>query len=197
MDVWLRTDEIEEVLKTLSACKDFLERACDDIAYWKWVSIALHNAVQGAMVVGLRRTDGFGPIREDIAKKWYKAYRETGETKRIKEKLMNFLELYEKIKKKGTLQMVSVSCYVPPDNQDLAMEKLNEIRNDFIHFVPKGWSLELSGAPTLCLSVLNVIEFLVTECAAFMMHPGLERKDFIKEISLVRDELIHLEQKYA
>mgnify|MGYP007122466428 CR=1 FL=1 len=51
MKYCLETNEREEVFVTLSACHDFLQRASNDVDYWKWAFIALHNAVQGAMVV--------------------------------------------------------------------------------------------------------------------------------------------------
>jgi len=197
MGIWLRTDEREEVLKTLSACRDFLKKVHEDKSYWKWVFISLHNAIQGAMVVALRRTDGFGPIREDIEKKWYKKYRETGESGPINEKLMNFPDLYEKIKREETLQWTSVTAYKPPSNQDWAMKKLNSIRNEFIHFTPKGWSLELSGAPGICFSVLDIPKFLVANCSAFGIYPGHSSEDFSMELSQIEESLNVLERKYA
>ncbi len=152
MATWLETDERQEVFVTLSACHDFLQRASAEIYYWKWVFIALHNAVQGTMVVALKQSDGFGPIRENIRRKWYKEYAETGTPPPIEEKLLWFLALYDKIKESGTLQGHEVSPYSPPGNQDWAMKKLNEIRNEYIHFTPKGWHLDLTDAPDLGLS---------------------------------------------
>jgi len=35
---------------------------------------------------------------------------------------------------------------VKPDH-DWAVKKLNELRNQFVHFAPKGWSLDLLGLP--------------------------------------------------
>ena len=30
----------------------------------------------------------------------------------------------------------------------------------FIHFIPKGWSIELSGMPQICIDCLDIIDFL-------------------------------------
>src|SRR5262245_58486709 len=53
MDLWLRTDEIQEAVLSLEAAYDFAERCKSELYYWKWTLIALHNAVQGFMVIAL------------------------------------------------------------------------------------------------------------------------------------------------
>jgi len=67
--MWLKTNECEEVFVTLSALSDFVQKVNNEIYYWKWVFIAIHNLVQGSMVVALRKTDGFGPLKESSEKK--------------------------------------------------------------------------------------------------------------------------------
>jgi len=42
-----------------------------------------------------------------------------------------------------------------------AQDQLNNLRNEFIHFVPKGWSVELAGLPQICANCINVDEFLI------------------------------------
>ena len=50
------------------------------------------------------------------------------------------------------------------EEHDKAVKRLNSLRNEFIHFVPKGWSLELAGLPEMCLYCLEVAEFLGWQC---------------------------------
>ena len=49
------------------------------------------------------------------------------------------------------------------NNHDKSVKQLNSFRNEFIHFVPKGWSLELAGLPDICLDCLEVVQFLAWE----------------------------------
>jgi hypothetical protein len=50
------------------------------------------------------------------------------------------------------------------------MRKLNEIRNQFIHFMPKVWVLELTGLPAICLDCLAVARFLHKEGGNILWH---------------------------
>ena len=197
MPKYLETDEATEVFVTLTALSDFLQRSSNDVYYWKWVFIALHNAVQGAMVVALRRSDGFGPIQEKIERKWHEEYQKTGKSLPIDERLLRFLELYEKIKTPGMLQNATIKCYSPPGGQDRAMTKLNDIRNEFIHFTPKGWSLELTGAPELCLEVVDVIDFLTKHCMGFIITAEISSESYSENLRTITDALHLLKAKYA
>lgn len=197
MSQFLRTDEATEVFVTLSALSDFLQRASNDVYYWKWAFIALHNCVQGAMVVALRRTDGFGPIQKHIETKWYKEYRRTGEPPIIEERLLRFMELYDKIKMSGTLQWTSVERYDPRGRQDRAMRKLNDIRNDFIHFTPKGWSLEITDAPELFMEVLDVVAFLTKNCSSFWIPQEIPYESYERLLGRITEDLQVLKAKYG
>lgn len=42
------------------------------------------------------------------------------------------------------------------------MNKLNELRNDFIHFLPKVWLIEVSGLPDIvndCIAIIELLSF--------------------------------------
>lgn len=50
--------------------------------------------------------------------------------------------------------------FAPQGSQGRSIKKINQFRNEFIHFIPKGWSLEVSGLPHICIDCLNILEFL-------------------------------------
>ena len=195
MEYQLETDEQGEVYHTLISFHDFIQRADSDIYNWKWAIIALHNAVQGAMVVALRHTDGSGPFCEKRERKRWEHFEKTGELKPIEGRLLSFLELYEKVKKKGKIQGQSSVFYEPPMNQDCAMERLNNFRNEFIHFSPKLWTVMLAGAPSLCLSILDLPKFLLKVCPSFGLHENLTRECFENLINEIEGTLKSLESK--
>jgi hypothetical protein len=45
---------------------------------------------------------------------------------------------------------------------------LNGLRNDFTHFLPKHWSVDVSGPPSICADCLDLIEFLGWESGNVM-----------------------------
>ena len=65
---------------------------------------------------------------------------------------------------------VHSKAFIPMGTQGESIKTLNRLRNEFIHFVPKGWSLDVSGLPHLFLDCFNIIEFLGWECNNIIWH---------------------------
>ncbi len=51
--LWFRTDETKEALQALELFGDSLKRVSDDVYFWKWCLVSLHNALQGFMILSL------------------------------------------------------------------------------------------------------------------------------------------------
>jgi len=157
--MYLRTDEELEAAEAIcmaSRTADNLER---DISSWRWAVIALHNAVQGFMVLSLRHGNGLLALSDKSYKEWMEAY-EKNESYPIKEKLDDYLNLYKKVKSSELGTIGGNTNFTPKETQGTSIKKLNEIRNEFIHFTPKGWSLEVDGLPQICIDCAALIEFL-------------------------------------
>lgn len=88
---WLRTDETLEAVSSLEMVANTLKNVENDWYQWKWAILALHNSLQGFMVLALRGSNGLNCLRDDIAEKWLIAYRSGGEYPQ--EKLDRFLNL--------------------------------------------------------------------------------------------------------
>jgi hypothetical protein len=166
---WLRTDETLEAVSALEMVAKSLRNVENDWYQWKWAILALHNGLQGFMVLALRGGNGLNCLRDDIAEKWLRAYRSGGEYPQ--EKLDRFLNLYKKIKNAERMKFyVHSKAFKPSGSQGESIKRLNRLRNEFIHFVPKGWSLEISGLPEIFFDCLNIIEFLGWECGNISWH---------------------------
>lgn len=194
-EFWLRTNEHEEAISALEALAEWSQRVERDIGYWRWGVLALHNAVQGCMVLALRGSDGLRPLRDDIAAKWMTAYREGG--KYPVEKLDTFLNLYKKVQSDTMLFFIHSKKVIPSHTLGRNMKKLNSIRNDFVHFLPKSWSLEVSGLPEICLDCLALSEFLAWECGNIIWHNEEHRARGQAAIVLAKEQLKNLEHIYA
>src|SRR4030095_11931591 len=195
MTAWLHTDEYEEIKATLKACRTFISLAKKDISCWKWVFIAVHNAVQGCMVVALTRSDGFGAMNPKDEERWREAYDGRAKFPRTKEKLLSFLELYEKIKQPKMLQYSSLERFKPSGTQGSSMKKLNQLRDEFIHFTPKGWSLHLDAAPRVVSDCLEVAATLIANSNRFMLYTTFKEGELLKSIRHLQRRLAKIEIK--
>lgn len=193
-DNWFRTDEHEEATASLEAVAEWAERIERDIAYWKWVVLALHNTLQGFMVLALRGSDGLRPLRDDIATKWLTAFRDGGPYP--DEKLDSFPNLYRKVQS-DTMRFFLHSKKVAPSSAlNQSMKKINTLRNDFVHFLPRSWSLEVSGLPEICLDCLALVEFLALECGNIIWCEEGRRERVIEAITLARSHFKKMECLY-
>jgi len=147
--MYLRTDEEAEAVEALcmaSRVADYLER---EASYWRWVIIALHNAVQGFMVLSLRHGNGLAALSDKSYSEWMEAHEKGAPYP--EEMLDSYPNLYKKVKSKNYGEIGGNQRFTPQGSEGKSIKKLNSLRNDFIHFTPKGWSLEIDGLPTICL----------------------------------------------
>jgi hypothetical protein len=193
--MWLRTDETNEAIKSLYKTHQFVLEIHEDAYNWKWVIIALHNSTQAFMVLALKGTASF-----NVCKNWKKFLDAMLSGDDYPELRMEiFQNLYRYIKSEDSMKIgVSSKNFLASMETDYAMKKLNEIRNNFIHFVLSHWSLEISMLPGLCKAVLCVIEFLILESGniRFYTNYELEKASLSKLISDIRKELETLEKDY-
>jgi hypothetical protein len=70
-ELWIRTDEAEDVAASVRHALRCFELACDDEQVWKWAILALHSAIQGACVCHLLTTaHPVGAVTKRNAGEW-------------------------------------------------------------------------------------------------------------------------------
>jgi hypothetical protein len=150
---WIRTDERTEALKALEMVVGSLRNTLTDPYQWKWAILAMQNAIQALIVTTISGTAGLGALRPDIAKKWIEAY-EAGKGDFPKEmKIDWFPVLYQRMKQEFS--------YAPDAAVDDSVDKVNKLRNMFVHFPPQSWSLAADGLPRKFKDCLAVASFLI------------------------------------
>jgi len=194
-ETWLRTDEHEEAICGLESVAEWSPRVERQMLYWRWVILALHNALQGFMVLALRGSNGLLPLQDKIAAKWLKAYRGGGAYPR--EKLDSFLNLYAKTKSDRLLFSCHSRKLTATEAQDRSIRKLNSLRNEFIHFLPRFWALEVSGLPEICLDCLEIIELLAWDCGNILWHDLTLRTRTREALNDAKAALRSLQVRYA
>ena len=162
---------------------------------WKWVIVALHNAAQGFMVLALWNGNGLLAMRPRVAKKWLEAYESGGEFP--SEKLDEFLALYAKVKDPLNFHTVGASAFVPGESSDRSFALLNDVRNTFTHFTPKGWSLQVAGLPRMCLDALQLIRFFGWESTAILWHRRVQLVRAKRALGRLRRTLLALEAAHG
>jgi hypothetical protein len=150
---WIRTDEKKEAVKGLEFVVQALKMAKKDKYYWKWVIIGLHNTLQSFIVCAISGSAGIGALKDEYAVAVLKSLGSRS-TKPLNIKLAAFPSLYSKMK-----TQLDFSGAVEVDR---AVDRLNRFRNDFIHFTPKGWSLQTTRLPHMTQSCLDVVQFLMS-----------------------------------
>jgi hypothetical protein len=185
--VLAKTDETEEAISALEMVAEQSVRMQEDTYRWKWIILAIHNALQGFMVLALRSGNGLRPLRDDIAAAWLKAYQEGKNPPQ--EKLDSFLNLYKKIKSERMLFYVHSKKFLPKVRQESSIKKLNSLRNDFIHFLPRMWVLEVGGLPQICLDCLDAIQFLAWESGNIFWRSEIHEKRAQQALSIARDAI--------
>ena len=89
------------------------------------------------------------------------------------------------------LMFINSKKFNPQGQQGWSIKKLNQWRNKFIHFIPGGWSLEVSGLPQIIGDCITVIEFLVFESKNILMEDKLmdNIRELLQNIKIEVDKL--------
>jgi len=169
---WLRTNEKENAVDSLEMTVELLMRLKDTnrSLLWKWISISLFNALYGFCICAIQGTN---PDRvKELDKK----------TGQFKDKLIRFQEALKRTQENGwMLQYTHSRPLSLTRDQKKSVEKLRKgVRNNFEHFIPKGWSIEISGMPKIVLDVVEVIEFLALSSGNPIWDTGLDHERRIR-----------------
>ncbi len=194
--MYLRTDEESEAANALFMANKLSNELDSDIRNWRWVIIALHNAAQGFMVLSLRHGNGLLALSKESHAEWMEAYRNDSPTF-PKEKLDSYENLYKKVKNKSTGEFGGNTRFIPTGSQGGSILKLNSIRNEFIHFTPKGWSLGVTGLPQVCIDCLALISFLGWETNNVFWHRPEYKEEARLNAERLKEKMKALKKLYA
>jgi hypothetical protein len=125
---------------------------------WKWVIMAMQNAVQAAMVLALSGTDGCGALAPKSQQR-NRAWLQHVSPDRPPRVMAAYDVLLERIGKPELMEG-PVPNLSAEDHRNL--QRLNELRRQFTHFNPTGWGIELNYILNIMPVALNLFEFLTT-----------------------------------
>ena len=180
---WFRTDECEDIISSLKQFIASSEKINDDDANWKWAILSLHSAVQSMMAFHLGFGNDLLVMTQADAEGWLQAYE--NETQYPSTKMDTFPNLYKKIKKHPILGFK----YEPKGQEGKSIKKLNQFRNEFIHFMPKGWVIGLGGMPDIFSDCLNIIETIGNSPTGGRWYEANQSDTFNSLMLLAREQV--------
>jgi len=165
---WLRFTAETNALDYLELAGQFIQQAESDIGIWKRVISALHGALYGFAICACRSTS-----HENIIHR----------TKKGIERLITLdeaLRICQDRQWMGTLYGGKPLILTESQKYSIKILKIS-LRNNFEHFMPKGWSIEVHGLPGISMDILDVIRFLSVEIFRYQ-HLSQAQRRRIKSI---------------
>lgn len=169
MSRFIRTDEHQDVLASLEQCAFSLAQVRRSERAWKWVILSLHSALQGAMACHLSGTEQLGALEKRSVENWHQwnekciqdDAEDSGDPRRkrlARERLADTNELFRRLHcseariEDGCGRVISIT-----DQQRASFQLLHDRRNEFTHFSPKSWIIDLCSIKQAIEDVLNVL----------------------------------------
>ena len=160
---WIRTDEAEDVAASVRQALRCWPVPTEDPQAWKWILLALHAALQGACVCHLLTTARpVGALTKRNNEEWFNYFEASREDPSLpppkRTELMALPELLKAVRKPGSAgDGISPSVAISSGEFNWLRRFHDELRNQFIHFEPMGWSIEVSGVPGLARLVARIV----------------------------------------
>jgi hypothetical protein len=156
---YISFDEIGDVLASVDVIAVLAPTLDANPLRWKWVLLAAHSAMQGAMVCAHADSANTSILSKRSEAKlwdWLNADEET-RGQYPTERLAEFGDLLRKCLRGSH----SCAPLVLTRAQCKDIKRLHQLRNSFTHFTPKGWAIEKVGLPRIIGVALDVVEELM------------------------------------
>jgi hypothetical protein len=176
VDPYHSFDLDDQAVDALAMTAAQLTRVEAEPAAWKWVVIALHQALHGFMGLALERSDGAQLLSQKHERATYERWhreRELGHplpfgAARVDE----FLNLYQKIQDSQRMgYFVHSRPLDATADQNDSVKYLNGLRNDLAHYSATTLIVHVADLPQVVLDSLSVISFLVLDSNTIFLNP--------------------------
>jgi hypothetical protein len=94
------------------------------------------------------------------------------------------------------IMYVNSKKFIPKGTQGNSIKLLNRIRNEYVHFTPRVWALELVGLPGILLDCQDIAEFLAWHSGNVFWKELNLIKRIETALSFSRSTLLKLKEKY-
>lgn len=123
---------------------------------WKWVMLAIHGALYSFMICALK-----GTTPDNVCIK----------TKSGKQKLIDFFEALKRCQDSSWMNISGFTNLLQlTDKQQKVLSHIHKFRNNFVHYGPACWSIELAGMRKIVAHGLDVLRFISLEMGCYYVH---------------------------
>lgn len=158
---YARFTEEANALDYLEKTITFIKGVDSNPLDWKWIVLSIHGALYSFMVCALK-----GTRHNNVC----------FETKTGKTKLIDFLEALKRCQDSAQKSVSGFTNVLQlSEKQRQAVRRIHdEFRNQFVHYRPTIWSIELAGMPDIILQAMAVVRFVSLEMGCYYVHrePG-------------------------
>lgn len=159
---YARFDEIEDLLSSTDLIALVAPLVKTKPSYWKWMIVATHSALQGAMVCAYADTTKTSILDGKTSGKVLK-WLQTDPEKRGKEPRARMAEFGVLLERCMTEDGRFTPALVLTPQQKKDIDHLHrEFRNNFAHFTPMGWSIQKEGLPRISGAAMDATEWLMS-----------------------------------
>ena len=155
---YCRFDEFEDAVLSIELVAEKFSGVQNSPTLWKWVIVAMQNAVQGAMVLALAGTDGCGALARK-SQKQNREWLQNPTPNWPRTHMADYDTLLSWIQKAELLEGP-----IPPlsEGDCRNLKRLNQLRRQFAYYNPTGWGIEQQYMLNIIPVAADVFEHLTT-----------------------------------
>jgi len=191
----LEYDEEIDAIGSLEVLAEHLPRVITVPYHWKWAILALHNSLQGFMVLALQGTNALSVLTAKSAEQWTAHY-ETGKMPTDPPYMDYFMALFGKIQSDAMLHGVDSRRFEPTDKQRDSVARLNYDRNEFAHYLPASGLYDMGSWARTIEDVIPIIEFLAFESRNITFRQNDSHKRTTALCAIIKGEASSLHRHY-
>jgi hypothetical protein len=165
-------DEFEDAVLSVELAAEKFSHVQNSPTLWKWVIIAMQNAVQGAMVLALAGTDGCGALYPK-SQKQNRQWLQNPTPNRPQMKMADYDTLLAWIQK---AELLDGPVPLLSEDKRQHLKRLNQLRRQFAHYNPTGWGIELQYMLNIMPVAADVFEHLTTTQGRPNIHFTADQK---------------------
>ena len=187
--IWLSTDEAKDVAGSIRHAIRTRGFVDEDPQAWKWLLLALHSALQGSCIAHLTTTSApIGALTEKSTAEWLE-FLENGRfdssLRPPETRVLALPQLLKKVRKPHSAgdRSNEVGVRITDQEYEWLRHLHDEIRNQFSHFQPMGWSVEVSGIPKMAKLVSRIVLEILDIGWAFRHLEEEHRSEFRKDLT--------------
>jgi hypothetical protein len=182
---WVRFNERDDVISSTDLLALVSPTLKTTPTNWKWMILAAHNGLQGALVCAIKDSAGINVLDKKSAAATL-AWLENPTEVEPPQRLDHFPALIKKFRKKYPDPMIALQ-------QQKDLRKLhNEFRNNFTHFAPMQWAIEAVGLPRIIGAALDLTENAMQKHQVEIHLTGNMKRRFAGNLRVIREALATL-----